>query len=191
MNEKKLYSVLHQFLCKEERYPALFGIWHTNGYLYASDAYTAAKVHYEDYDFDYEGQVIDKVGKELEAKYPNIEAVIPRVDAMDAKSVEFTASVFEACLNIPIKSNKSGEFSALNIEGFFIHTCHLIKIIDLFEVIGEIPTMYISERARPIILQSANCLALVMPEIKAFGAKDLLFTVAEALVYNPLQTTEE
>jgi len=183
MNQKKLYSALHKFLTKDERYPGLFGIWHNNGYLYASDAYTAAKVHYEDYDFDYEGQIIDKDGKELNAKYPDLESIIPRIDDMDELQDALVTDIFEACQNVPKRSNKEGEFSALNIEGFFIHSCHLIKIIDLFEVIGETPAMYIGRKSRPIILKSANCIALVMPEIKAFGAKDLLFTIEEALEF--------
>lgn len=182
MNEKKLYSVLHQFLCKEERYPGLFGILHTDGYLVASNAYIAAKVHYEDYDFDFEGLTIDKVGKEVKARFPNYKHLFA-IEEMDELQDSLVADIFEACLNIPIKSNKSGEFSALNIEGFFIHSCHLIKIIDLFEVIGETPAMFIGRKSRPIILKSENCIALVMPEIKAFGAKDLLFTVAEALEF--------
>lgn len=183
MNQKKLYSVLHKFLTKDERYPGLFGIWHNNGYMYASDAYTAAKVHYEEYDFDFEGQIIGEDGKELNAKYPDLNAVIPRIEDLDELKDELVADIFEACQNIPKRSNKQGEFSALNIEGFFIHSCHLIKIIDLFEVMGETPQMFIGRKSRPIILKSPNCLALVMPEIKAFGAKDLLFTIEEALEF--------
>lgn len=183
MNQKKLYSVLHKFTGKDDRYPGLFGIWHTNGYLYASDAYTAAKLHYEEYDFDFEGQVIDKNGKELEAKYPNIEAIIPTVSDMDELTDELVTSVFEACQNLPNGTKKAGEFVALNIEGFFIHTCHLIKVIDLFEVLGETPQMFIGRKSRPIIFKSENCLALVMPEVDPFGAKDLLFTIEEALEF--------
>lgn len=182
MNETKLYNALFGLTREDSRLPALAGILHENGYMVASSAYSLARVHFEDYDFDYEGLVLNKDWKEVPKKYPGIKHLFD-CSEMDELKEELVSNIIAACKNLPKRSNKEGDFVALNIAGFYLHTFQLTQLFSLFEVVGEIPTIFISRKSKPVILKSENCFALLMPEQRAFKAKDLLFTVAEALEF--------
>jgi len=173
MNEKKLYQVLFALTREDSRLPALAGILHADGFMLASDANTLARVHYEDYDFDYEGVVIGQTMQAIDFKYPGTGHLITS-EHLTELSEDLVSNILAGCNNLPKKSNKPGEFVCLDVEGFYL---------DVFEVVGETPAIFIGGNPKHMLLKSANCIALLMPEVWQFGAKDLLFTIAEALEF--------
>ena len=77
--------------------PSLSGIYHKNGYIYATDAHILVK-YKSDYPKQYEGKIIGKDGKVVKTKegvavtkYVNAESVIPDVK----KCYEFEVDIQE------------------------------------------------------------------------------------------------
>jgi hypothetical protein len=185
MDEKKLYRVLYRFTTKD-RQLCLIGILHSNGYMIASNAYILAKVHYEAYNFDYEDLIIDENGNEVKDKYLKIDHIFGDPSDLKELDSQLVQDIRTACDKLPKGTNEAGKYVSLDLGNFAVHTYQLSCCFELFDVLGETPRAYLGKLSRPIELISDNCHALCMPHVNiSIGANDLLFTVEEALAFNP------
>ena len=128
-------------------------------------------------------QIINEKGEEVKAAYSNVDYLLR--EAADQLPDELTADVIKACKNLPKGRNKPGECVCLDINGFVLHTYQLSMCIELFDLMCESPKMFTSLPDRPVLLTSQNCQTLCMCHYPALKAKDLLFTVKEALDFHP------
>lgn len=183
MDLQKLYPILYKFTNQDGKYPQLSGILHADGYLTASSAFVLAHVHYEDYDFDMEGLTITREGKEVSEKFPTFKHMLD-ITGMDEIRDEYVESIRFALNNIPTGSRKENDFVVLTVEGFNLHTFELALVFELFENIGENPSMHFGYRLKPVVMQSKSCTVVIRPETKYLRQQDLIFTVEEAIKIN-------
>jgi hypothetical protein len=185
MNEKKITDLLYKnFVGKNKNWrPEITGIHYSNGYMRASDGYILAKVHFEEYDFDLEDRTIAKDGSDVPGRYPAFEKLY---SSLEETSV-LVSDLFKACKNLPKGSNKPGEFVLLLIDGYAFHTCQLSALFELFEAINEVPGVMVGKSAtqKTLVFTSTNCTAICISDFRELTAKDLTFTIAEALEFNP------
>jgi len=187
MNEKKITDLLYKsFVGKDKEWkPEITGINYFDGYIRATNGFVLAKVHFEEYDFDLEDRTIAKDGSEVSGKYPTFEKLYSNLEETDV----MVSDLFKACKNLPKGSNKQGEFVVMQIDGFAFHTYQLSAIFELFEIIKEVPgiTTGQSNKQRTLVFSSSNCTAICISDFRTLTAKDLIFTLDEALEFNPAQ----
>lgn len=88
---------LKDFVATDDIRPAMTGIYHKDGYEYASDAMVLAKIKSE-YPSELEGKIISaKTGKEIDVRYPNADDVI--YGAVDSKTVEIEIGIDDIIAN--------------------------------------------------------------------------------------------
>jgi len=180
MDLQTLYPILYKFTSEDARFPALSGILHADGYITASSAYVLANVHFEEYDFDNEGLILDRDDQIITAKFPNFKHLLD-TSKMDELRDDYVIKVKYCLHNIPTGKRKERGFVLLNIEGFLFHTDELSLLFELFEIIGELPSMYFGKAGMAIVMKSQNCTSLVKPELAKPSSDDLLFTVEQAI----------
>jgi len=186
MNEKKVTDLLYKnFVGNNKDWkPEISGINYLDGYMRATDGYVLAKVHFEEYDFDFEDRTISRDGSEVLGNYPALDNLLPlTLEGCDTLPGE----LFRVIKAAPVSTRKQGEFCAVLVEGFPFHTFQLKAIYELFESIGEFPALKVSAQQKQKILafNSKNCSAICISEIRPFTPKDILFTIDEALEFNP------
>ena len=183
MDTKKLYSILYNFTSHDGRYPQLEGILHTDGYLTASSGFVLAHVNHEDYDFDNEGLSINKDGKIVKQKFPAFKHLMD-LTGTDEITEEYLESIRFALKNIPTGTREDHKFVILTVEGFQLHTFELSMAFELFESLGEIPSMSFGYALKPMVMHSKSCTVVIRPETKPLKRNDLIFTVEEAVKIN-------
>ena len=183
MDTKTLYPILYRFTNQDGKYPQLSGILYEDGYLTASSAFVLAHVHYEDYDFDYEGISIDKENRIVNQKFPNFKHLLD-ITGMDELRDDYVVKVKYCLHNIPTGSRDENDFVILTVEGFNLHSFELSLAFELFESLGELPSMHFGMSLRPVVMQSQSCTVVIRPEIKNLKPNDLLFTVEQAVKIN-------
>lgn len=186
MNEKKVTELLYKkFVGTDKEWkPEINGINYSNGYMRATNGFILAKVHFEEYDFDLEDLTIAKDGSEISGKYPLFENLYSDLEETDM----LVSDLYKACKNLPKGTNKQGEFICVLLDGFAFHTFQLGAILELFELINEVPGIRIGQSAkiRTLVFTSNNCTGVCISDFRELTSKDLVFTLAEALEFYPL-----
>ncbi len=159
------------------------GILHENGYLYATDNYVCARVHYEEYDFDLEGISVGKDHKEINRgkSFSNVEAVL-KIACKSERLRPAPDNTWEAIIKAPI-GERIKHVVCLKIEDLLFHTCQLKKAISLFESVEEIPEIFLTSLNAPaMLLRSKSC------EFLCINVKMVTNTAMILTPYNILTT---
>jgi hypothetical protein len=205
---KKIYSTLHrhfvpQLKADRELRPALTGVYHKGGYIYATTGFILARVVGE-YPEELEGKAINKQGEELESRYPNAEAVIP--DYLHAEKVEIDLGDLKKAvknvLRVKNKTRTETKHAAIDLFGegtHFFQAPILDGMIRLFAVLKEdfeiLRYRGSKDNHNSLLFVSENHLfddrfplSLAMPitgVAPADGDGRPLFSLEEALNYQP------
>src|SRR5690554_4554904 len=139
---KKIYNLLYnRFNAKlkadRELRPALTGVNHQNGCLYATDGFIAAKIPAK-YSEDLEGVAINKKGEKIDIKYPSIDSILPNLTDTDLIEVDLK-QLEKACKNVQkvnIKDRSETKYAAIKLdEGLYFQAHYIASIFDLFKAL--------------------------------------------------------
>ena len=183
----KYKEVLYRsIVSKDELRPSIAGVYHSNGYAYATDAFVLVKSKNQ-YDETNEGSIINRVGFKVDAKYPNADGVIPNVEGLTPKKVNTLNALRVATSLVNLYKNfESGRYYATEIsigdKTYCFNTEFLIKLLNAALVDGhEYLDWYLVEGyGGRLVLKSGDEFTGLIMEIKAPNAHDFFS------VYNTL-----
>lgn len=155
----------YDFTSKKDMYrPALAGVHYEDGYVYASDGYSAIKVRQE-YDSKLEGKVIGKDGVEISGNFPDINRVFPSIENLSFINIDFNRILAVAKeFRIDRKANKSLEFAVIRIGKVYLDVELLVKIAK-FAIHFNIDKMGVQQPDKCVMVTDENNSALLMPVI--------------------------
>ena len=154
---------LYKFTSKDELRPAINGIYHKGGKVYATDCHILCRLS-RTYDEANEGKVIDKTGKEIDGRYPNADAVIPNTEGWTAISADFDkineARKTWAAHKKLYKKNAKGRFVIGNQE---IAMDYLFMAADLMKELGISEFLQSENSCRPLTARDENNDIVMIP----------------------------
>lgn len=163
-NDRKVGKVdLYKFTSKDKLRPALNGIYHKGGKVYATDAHILCRIS-RTYDEANEGKVIDKTGKEIDGRFPNADAVIPNTEGWTAISADFdkineARKTWTAHKKL-YKKNAKGRFIIGNQE---IAMDYLFMMADLMMELGISEFLQSENDCRPLTARDNDNDIIMMP----------------------------
>lgn len=154
---------LYKFTSKDKLRPALNGIYHKGGKVYATDGHILCRLS-RTYDEANEGKVIDKTGEEIEGRYPNADAVIPDTERWKAIPADFgkinEARTMWAAHKKLYKKNAKGCFIIGNQE---IAMDYLFMAADLMKELGISEFLQSEDSCKPLTARDENNDIIIMP----------------------------
>lgn len=154
---------LYKFTSKDKLRPALNGIYHKGGKVYATDAHILCRLS-RTYDEANEGKVIDKTGKEIDGRFPNADAVIPNTEGWTAIPADFgkinEARTMWAAHKKLYKKNAKGRFIIGNQE---IAMDYLFMMADLMMELGINEFLQSENDCRPLTARDNDNDIIMMP----------------------------
>lgn len=169
-NDRKVGKVdLYKFTGKDKLIPAVNGIYHKGGKVYATDCRILCRLS-RTYDEANEGKVIDKEGKEIECRYPNADAVIPDTEGWKTIPADFD-KIYEARKTWAAhkklyKKNAKGRFIIGNQE---IAMDYLFLVADLMMELGISEFLQSDDNCRPLTARDDNNDIIIMPMCHYYG----------------------
>ncbi len=143
-NMKKIYNLLYKrFIPKLKAEliakPTQGGVFHQNGYLYATDGHIGVRVPAV-YPDDLEGLLIDKKGEKIGKNFPNLERILP--DVSSTHGVELDLERIEKAVRnvqrVNIKHRYDTNYAAIEVEeGSYFQAHYIASIFDLFKALKE------------------------------------------------------
>lgn len=169
-NDAKCGKVdLYKFTSKDKFRPAVNGLYHKGGKVYATDCHILCRLS-RTYDETNEGKVIDKTGKEIEGRYPNADAVIPNTEGWKTIPADFDkineARKTWAAHKKLYKKNAKGRFIIGNQE---IAMDYLLMVADLMMELGISEFLQSSDSSRPLTVRDDNNDIIIMPMCHYYG----------------------
>jgi hypothetical protein len=171
MNEQKIGKFnLYDFCAKDNSRPALTGVYHENGYKYASDAYILCKMK-QDYAPELEGNVVLRDGsilsKDRYISVPRYDAVIPReLDDYVSVKIDF-AQLLQWGKEAKLHKKTYGKDSVQLV--YVYQDCsfkieHLIKIAAAMKELGTTELhVHKTMRARQAVVRTEDATIIIMP----------------------------
>jgi len=158
MEAKKLYPALFKMCIRSKTEQIFSGILHKNGLVVSTNKIVLAEVRF-DYLPEYEGKVLNIEGIDLSVEHGSFvkyESVIPDKYTMEKYDGEISLKELTlACKNI-IRAKKTDPLPILQIGLKYYNPEELIMLLNVFEVVAELPAIYQRESAGCTLFQSDN-----------------------------------
>ena len=139
------FSLYDFVMDKKNYYDALTGVYHSNGYAFASDSYVIIKMKKE-YPSEYEGKIIAKNGDVIEKNFPNCCDNLIRKDGIDKMRIidlndSLLAKIEDEWKNAKAWAKMKGIQRKFYEESFIVrlrgHWCSLVNLRKIVAAMKE------------------------------------------------------
>jgi hypothetical protein len=178
MNEQKIGKFnLYDFCAKDNLRPAMVGVYHKDGYKYATDAYILCKLK-QDYKPELEDNIVLKDGsilpKDEYIRVPNYNGVIPySLDDYESIKIDF-AQLQQWNKEAKLHKKTYGKNSVQLVDVYRDHNFKIEYLTKVATAMKELGTdeLYVhsTDRARAAVVKTEKATIILMP--CAFSKRD-------------------
>ena len=184
MDPKKLYPALFKMT---EKSGIFSGILHENSLVVATNRIVLAEVRF-DYAADHEGKVLNKEGVDLKIEhgnFPKYRNVIPELSSMQKYDGQISLKELRfACKNI-VRAKITDKLNVLQIGLKYYDPKELLMLLDIYELLGEVPAIYQQDGKRSTTFISKNCTGLCFELLLTDDSDNReVFNISQALSYS-------
>lgn len=161
---------MYDFCAKDNLRPALTGVYHKNGYKYATDAFILCKMK-QDYAPELEGHVVLRDGsilsKDRYASVSNYDAVLPRkLDDYVSVKIDF-AQLQQWGKEAKLHKKTYGKDSVQLVYVYQDHSFRIEYLIRVAAAMKELGTtelhVHKTMRTRPAVVRTEGATIIIMP----------------------------
>lgn len=181
----KLYETVFKIVPRHCSRPALLGVLHDKGNVVASDSYSAAIVK-SPYSKLMEEVILGRQGVEIKEKPWDYQSIVPKIERCRKSDKQFSVEdTVRACELMPKSADPAEDSQTppvlLDLNGYTFFAPRLLKILNVFRVLGEEPMQYQEfQNDGRLLLKSEKCTGVIVPVYRIISDCEK-YTITEML----------
>ena len=168
LKAKKGSINIYDYVCKDDIYTSLTGVFHNNGEIAASDRFIILVLKNYTYEAKFEGKVISKSGEEIERRYPNYNNIKPSNNTetiqIDRDNFNNAIKADKAKKKLMSAKEKKAHKAYYKINGIYLDLYRMEKFINAMDYLGtDNIQIHPTDKSRPILSETSKGWTVLMP----------------------------